>query len=256
MRLTFLGANRQVTGSRYLVEAGGLRMLVDCGLFQEREYQSRNWEPSPVPVEEIDCLLLTHAHLDHSGLIPRLVSQGFSGTVLATRATVELAGIVLRDSGHLQEEDAAHKRRRHEKERRRGRFPEVPLYTRAEAEAALPRFRSVAYDDPVSLNDHVVVHFRDAGHILGSAMLEIVAEEHGEIRRLVFSGDVGQWDQPLVRDPSLLGEADYVVVESTYGNRLHRDAGDPVEILCEAINHSEKRGGNLIIPTFAIERAQ
>lgn len=256
MKLTFLGANQQVTGSRYLVEAGGLRLLVDCGLFQEREYLERNWASPPVPVEEIDQVLLTHAHLDHCGLVPRLVNQGYRGPVTATHASVDLAGIVLRDAGHLQEEDAAHKRSRHRKERRKGPHPEVPLYTRRDAEAAIQQFQGVPYDQPIRLNDAVTACYRDAGHILGSAMLELGVKENGRERRLVFSGDVGQWDRPLVRDPSLIGSADYVVVESTYGNRSHWDEGDLEEALGEVVNETESRGGNLIIPTFALERAQ
>jgi len=239
-----------------LLEAGGLKLMVDCGLFQERKFLERNWAPSPVPPGEIDCLLLTHAHLDHCGLIPRLVHEGFAGEIVATRASAELAEIVLRDAGHLQEEDAAHKKRRHERERRKGRYPEVPLYTAKDAEDALPLFRRVGYGEAVELKEQVSVRFYDAGHILGSSMVEITARENGQERRLIFSGDIGQWNKPLVRDPSLFERADYVVVESTYGDRNHKDEGDVEDQLCEVVNAAEEAGGNLIIPTFAIERAQ
>ena len=256
MKLKFLGASRQVTGSRYLVQAGGLNLLVDCGLFQERAFLERNWEPSPVPPDDIDFLLLTHAHLDHSGLIPKLAREGFANPVITTGASAELARIVLRDAGHLQEEDAAFKKKRHQREGRKARHPEIPLYTMQDAENALPLFQSVRYGEEAALNDQVSARFYDAGHILGAAMLELKVRENGQPRRLVFSGDVGQWDKPLVRDPSLFEEADYIVVESTYGDRNHRDEGDVEERLCEVVNQTVKAGGNLIIPTFAIERAQ
>ena len=256
MKLKFLGATRQVTGSRYLVEAGGLKLLVDCGTFQERAFLERNWEPSPVPPDKIDYLLLTHAHLDHSGLIPKLVSEGFAKPVITTEASVELAHIVLRDSAKLQEEDALFKKKRHQRERRKGRYPEIPLYTVKDAEDALPLFRSVPYNEMTRLNDQVSVRFHDAGHILGSAMLELSLRENGQVRTLVFSGDIGQWQKPLVKDPSVFEKADYVVMESTYGDRNHKDEGDIEELLCQVINETVKTGGNLIIPTFAIERAQ
>ena len=256
MEIQFLGANGQVSGSRYLVQAGGVRLLVDCGLFQERAFLERNWEPSPVPPDSIDAVLLTHAHLDHSGLIPRLVREGFARPVISTAASADLARIVLRDAGHLQEEDAAFKLRRHQREGRKGRHPVVPLYTVADAEKALPLFKGVRYGSVTPINDRVSVRFHDAGHILGSAMLELEVREDGDVRRLVFSGDVGQWDKPLVRDPSLLPQADYVVVESTYGDRNHQDDGNVEERLCEVVNHTVEAGGNLIIPVFAIERAQ
>ena len=256
MKLQFLGANRQVTGSRYLLEAGGLRLLIDCGMFQEREFLERNWEPSPVPPGELDYLLLTHAHLDHVGLLPRLVGEGFDQPVITTRASAELAQIVLRDAAHIQEEDAEYKRKRHGREGRKGRHPVVPLYDAADAEAALKLLRGVRYGEPVTLNEHVTARFHDAGHILGSAMIELTVTDGGAERRLVFSGDLGQWDKALVRDPTLLERAEYVVMESTYGNSSHREAGDPEDQLCDVINETVERGGNLVIPTFAIERAQ
>ncbi|MFH1572194.1 MAG: MBL fold metallo-hydrolase, partial [Gemmatimonadota bacterium] len=256
MRLQFLGANHQVTGSRYLLEAGGLKLLVDCGLFQERKYAERNWEKSPVPPGDIDFLLLTHSHVDHVGLVPRLVKEGFDQPIICTRASAEIARIVLLDSGRLQEEDAEFKKRRHQREGRRGKYPEVPLYTEADAQRALPYFRGVPYGEEVSLNEAVSVRFVEAGHILGSASLVVTARENGEARTVVFSGDLGQWDKALVRDPNPPTQADYVVMESTYGDSLHTDHGDPEDLLCQVINDAVERGGNIVIPTFAIERAQ
>ena len=256
MRLQFLGANNQVTGSRYLLEAGGLRLQVDCGMFQERKYRGLNWEPSRVPPGDIDFLLLTHSHVDHVGLVPRLVKNGYDQPIYATRASAEIARIVLLDAAHIQEEDAEFKRRRHQREGRKGKHPELPLYTRADVERSLPLFRGVGYDEPVALSDEVSVRFTDAGHILGSASVEVTARENGATRRIVFSGDIGQWDKALVRDPTPPAQADYIVMESTYGDSLHTDPGDPEEMLCQVINETVDAGGNVIIPTFAIERAQ
>ncbi len=258
VKLQFLGANRQVTGSRYFLQAGGLRLLIDCGLFQERAFLGRNWDASPVPPDQIDFLLLTHAHLDHSGLIPKLVGEGYSRPILTTAASAELARIVLLDSARIQEEDAAFKKKRHEREGRRATHPEIPLYTVADAEAALPLLEGVHYDEPVSLNDRVTVRYHDAGHILGSAMLELTVDENGQRsgRRLLFSGDIGQWDRPIIRDPSVFEGADYVVMESTYGDRVHEAHGDVDALLCDIVNGAVAAGGNVVIPTFAIERAQ
>jgi metallo-beta-lactamase family protein len=256
VKLRFLGANRQVTGSRYLLEAGGLRLLVDCGLFQQREDAHHNWEPSPVAPGDVDRVLLTHAHLDHSGLLPKFVAEGYTGPVLTTPASMELSQIVLEDAARIQEEDAAYKKRRHEKEGRRGRYPEVPLYTGADAAAALRLFERVSYGEPVALNEHVRAVYHDAGHILGSAMVEVVAREDGNSRRVVFSGDIGPWTRPLSHDPTVFAEADYVVMESTYGDRDHVDAEPIPDALSRIINDVVERGGNVVIPTFAIDRAQ
>ena len=256
MKLRFFGATRHVTGSCFLLEAAGLRLLIDCGMFQEREHLAKNWEMLPVPPEDIHCLLLTHAHLDHSGLIPRVVRAGFQESILATRATADLAKIVLHDTAHIQEEDAAFKRKRHGRQKRRGPYPVVPLYTAADVDAALPLFRGVGYGESVRLSDDVAVTFHDAGHILGSAMIELTLKENGQSRTVIFSGDIGQWDKPIVRDPTLFEHADYVVMESTYGGRNHQLAGEIDDQLCAVINETAKAGGNIVIPTFAIERAQ
>jgi len=256
MKLHFLGANRQVTGSRYMLEAGGLKLMIDCGLFQERAFQHRNWEPSPVPPAGVDHVLLTHAHLDHVGLVPKLVVDGFNGPVHATAATVDLAEIVLRDTAKIQMEDAQYKRRRHRKEGRRGPRPVVPLYDNDDVDRAMRRFHRVPMHVPVQLNDAVSVTWHVAGHILGSAMLEVRVREAGEDRVVVFSGDIGQADRPLVRDPHHFTRADVVVMESTYGDRDHQRPADMVASLGEVIRRTARRGGNVVIPTFAIERAQ
>ena len=256
MRLHFLGANRQVTGSRYCLEVGRRKTLIDCGMFQERAYLARNWEPGPIPPAEIDALLLTHVHIDHSGLIPRLVHHGFSGPIYCTQPSVPLAGIVLQDAAEIQVEDAAYKQKRHAKEGRRGQHPEIPLYTVDDAQRSLRHFQGVPYGRPLQLDPALRVTFYDAGHILGSAMLEVEAQENGQPVRLIFSGDIGQWNKPLVRDPTLFEQADYVVMESTYGDRLHDHQRDVESQLSEVIHETVRRGGNVVIPTFAVERAQ
>jgi metallo-beta-lactamase family protein len=256
MKLAFLGAARQVTGSSYFIEAGGLRILVDCGLYQERAYLDRNWDPFPVEPRGIDVLLLTHAHLDHSGLIPRLVRDGFAGTILTTAATADILSIALMDSAEIQEEDAAFKKRRHEREGRTVGHPVGPLYTTQDVQATMPLVEEVAYESPLDLGEAVSVRFRDAGHILGSAMIELTVREDGPPRTLVFSGDIGQWDMPFVRDPSLFEKADYVIMESTYGDRDHEDPGRIDALLAAIIRETAAAGGNVVIPTFAIERAQ
>ena len=252
MKLTFLGANRQVTGSCYCLEVGGLRIMIDHGMFQEREFLWRNWETCPVAPAQIDALLLTHAHLDHVGRLPKLVAEGFRGPVITTEPTVDLADIILNDSARLQEEDVAYKRKRHAREKRRDARPAVPLYTVDDVQRTLPLIRGVKYRDPVQLNGSVTVTFHDAGHILGSSMLEIVAEG----RRIIFSGDIGQAEKPFIEDPSVFQHADVVVMESTYGDRDHNSHRDVETALAEVINRTVPGGGNVLIPTFALERAQ
>lgn len=255
-KLHFLGANRQVTGSRYCIESDGTKVLVDCGMFQEREFLARNWEASPIPPAEVNALLLTHVHIDHCGLIPKLARDGFTGPIHCTRPSVPLGEVLLRDSADIQEEDAAYKKRRHKREGRRGPYPEVPLYTERDVEHCLPQFVGHPYQTKVAVSDTISAVFHDAGHILGSAMLEVLLENDGRRRRVVFSGDVGQWKKPLLRDPSLFDQADYVVMESTYGDREHEKAGDIETQLAEAITATFARRGKVVIPTFAVERAQ
>ncbi len=256
MKLAFLGAARQVTGSSYYFEADGLRGLVDCGLYQERPFLDRNWDPFPVPPDELDFILLTHAHLDHSGLIPRVVKDGFAGTILTTAATADLMSIALMDSADIQEEDAAAKIRRHQREGRTVDHPIVPLYTTEDVQATMPMVEEADYDESVRLSDAVSVRFRDAGHILGSAMIELTVRVGAATRIAVFSGDIGQWDMPFVCDPTVFEKADYVVMESTYGDRDHEDPGRIDELLARTIVETAAAGGNVVIPTFAIERAQ
>jgi metallo-beta-lactamase family protein len=255
-RLQFLGANRQVTGSRYRLDAAGATVLIDCGLFQERCCLERNWEPSPVAPDKIAALILTHAHLDHCGLIPRLVADGYAGPIHATFPSIDLARLVLEDSARIQEEDAAYKRRRHQREGRRGPHPEAPLYTVAEARRAFKRFRPMPYGEDLVINPGLRVRGVDAGHILGSASLEVRIEGPQGTRRIVFSGDVGPPQRPLLRDPEGLAAADYVVLESTYGDREHPSAEGVLDTLAEVINQTVERGGNVLMPTFAIDRAQ
>ena len=256
MKLRFLGATRQVTGSSYFLDACGVRILVDCGLFQERNYVHRNWDSFPVPPEEINCLLLTHVHLDHSGLIPKLVKEGFAGDILLTPPSKELLPIVIQDSARMQEEDAAFKKKRHEKEGRTGPYPETPLYTVQDAEKCIPLLKDVPYEEPLPLGDRVKVCFHDAGHILGSAMIEITVEDENGPQNIIFSGDIGQWNNPFVNNPSVFDRADYVVMESTYGDRNHGSLEDIDEKLCNVINNTVNAHGNVLIPAFIIERAQ
>ena len=256
MKIHFLGANCQVTGSRYCLEAGGKQVMIDCGMFKERQFVSRNWEVTPIPPNQLDALVLTHAHLDHCGLIPRLVSRGFGGMIYSTRPTVDLAEVIMRDSAKIQEEDAAYKKRRHKREGRKGKYPATALYNGRDVDQTMPLFQGCPYDEPVNVTEAISVTFHDAGHILGSAMLEFLVRENGSERRLLFSGDIGQWENPLIRDPSLFEQADFVVMESTYGDRDHRDGGDVETQLRDVINRTMSQGGKLVIPTFAVERAQ
>jgi len=254
--VNFLGAAQNVTGSAYCLEANGVRLLVDCGLYQERELAARNWDPFPIPPHTIDAVLLSHAHLDHSGLLPKLVREGFAGKIYCTHATYDIVQIILMDAAHLQEQDAEFKRKRHQREDRKGPYPEVPLYTAKDATASFPRFSPVGYEETTKLGEGVEATFHDAGHVLGSSMVKVKVSRNGEQRTLVFSGDVGRWDKPMLRDPTIFEEADYILVESTYGDRLHEDQKGIETTLAEIINSTRKRGGNIVIPSFAFERAQ
>jgi metallo-beta-lactamase family protein len=255
-KLRFLGATQNVTGSRFLLEVKKTKLLVDCGLYQERHLKSRNWEPFAVRPADIDAVLLTHAHLDHCGLLPKLVREGFRGPILCTPATSEIAQIVLADSGHLQEEDAEYKRKRHEKEGRKGAYPEVPLYTAADAQACTPLFQPVRYGRTTQIDGGLEATFYDAGHILGSSMIKIKFPIDGEYRTILFSGDIGRPNRPIVRDPAVFEEADYVLLESTYGDREHQPTEDVEDAIGKVINSTKQAGGNIIVPSFAIERSQ
>jgi len=226
IKLQFLGAAQNVTGSRHLLEANGTKILVDCGLYQERQFRARNWEPFNCPPESLDAVLLTHAHLDHCGLLPKLVKEGFKGRIYCTAATSEITRIILLDSAHIQEEDAKYKLKRHKKEGRKGPHPVEPLYTTAEAEACFPQFSSVKYKQPVKIGNGVEATFCDAGHVLGSSIIRVKVSQNGQDRTVIFSGDIGRPDRPIVQDPSIVEQADYVLVESTYGDRVHEGPED------------------------------
>ncbi|MGN0880321.1 MAG: MBL fold metallo-hydrolase RNA specificity domain-containing protein [Oligosphaeraceae bacterium] len=256
LRIRFYGAAENVTGSCYLLEACGRRVLIDCGLYQERELKARNWQPFPFEASELDAVVLTHAHLDHCGRLPLLRRAGYTGPVYCTRATAGIARIVLLDCAKINEEDAEFKRQRHERENRRPEHPEVPLYTVDEANEVLPQLTPWDFGQPLELGPGLTVEFVYIAHILGAAALRFTAEEGGETRRVVFSGDVGRCDMPILKDPLAIGGADYIVCESTYGDRQHGAPADIPGELADVVNDTERRGGNLIIPSFAIERTQ
>ncbi len=250
--LTFYGATGNVTGSRYLLKTPEKQLLIDCGLFQGfKENRLRNWESFPVAPSSIDAVLLTHAHIDHSGYIPRLCQQGFSGRIHCTCATQDLCDIMLRDSAHLQEEDA----RWANKKGFSKHTPALPLYTAADAEKALTHFTPHYYGEDIFLTDSLRIKFKDAGHILGSSFVDVKTTYQNKTRRVIFSGDLGRPSRPILWDPVQVYEVDYLVLESTYGNRLH-DQKPAEEELARVINESLQRGGVLVIPSFAVGRTQ
>ncbi|MFX4261439.1 MBL fold metallo-hydrolase RNA specificity domain-containing protein [Pelotomaculum propionicicum] len=254
MRLQFLGAAGIVTGSCFLLEAANTRIMIECGMYQGRkEIRERNYESFKVSPRTVDYVLLTHAHIDHSGLIPKLIKNGFKGKIYATVPTVELCEVLLPDSAYIQEMEVERKNR---KNRRAGRGLIEPIYTVNEAYKSLSQFLAVTYDEIIQLTPDIRVRFVDAGHILGSAMIEICVRENGSDTKLVFSGDIGNKDRPIIKNPSYIDEADYVVMESTYGARLHEQKEKEIESLHSIIWETYKRGGNLIIPAFAVERTQ
>jgi len=248
MQLTFLGATGTVTGSRYLVHEGDTRLLVDCGLFQGyKQLRLRNWAPLPVAASSLDAVVLTHAHIDHSGYLPLLVRQGFRGRILCTEATLELCKLLLRDSAHLQEEEAEYANRhgfsRH--------HPALPLYTVGDAEAALRQFEPRPFDAPFVPAPGFSARFLPAGHILGAAMVELEAGG----RRILFSGDLGRPHDPIMQAPATVKDTDTLVLESTYGDRLH-ETEDAGALLARVITRTAARGGVVVIPAFAVARAQ
>ena len=251
MKLTFFGAAKAVTGSCHCLEVNGTRILIDCGLQQgrdERDNRVLDFAPG-----YIDYVIVTHAHIDHTGRIPLLVKQGFHGKIVTTRLTGQLMSIMLRDSAHIQESDAQWQ---NQKGRRAGRAPVEPLYTIADAENAMELVETYEYGERVELFEGVRLRFADAGHLLGSACLELWLTEEGVTRKIVFSGDLGNVDQPIIRDPQYIDEADYVVMESTYGDRLHEPPESYTQALAQIIDETFEKGGNVIIPSFAVGRTQ
>ncbi|NMP37390.1 MAG: MBL fold metallo-hydrolase [Clostridiales bacterium] len=251
MTLTFYGAAHEVTGSCMLLKACGKNIVIDCGMEQGKDI-FENQELS-LPAGEIDCVLLTHAHIDHSGKIPMFFAQGFRGEVYSTEATHMLCDIMLRDSAHIQEFEAEWRSR---KAKRAGGQPYVPLYTMDDAIGAVELFRSCPYNSVIDIADGIKIRFNDAGHLLGSASIEVWVTEDEGTEKIVFSGDIGNIEQPIINDPSYVDEADYVVVESTYGDRSHGERPDYINNLTQVIQRTFDRGGSLIIPSFAVGRTQ
>ncbi len=252
MKLTFLGATHEVTGSCTLIEIGGVYGLVDCGMEQGADVYVN--QPLPVSPGQLDFVLLTHAHIDHSGDLPLLFKNGYSGPIYATGATSHLCEIMLRDCAHIQESDAEWKSR---KSQRAGGPAVEPVYTMDDAEAAIAHLRPCDYGQQIHIAENVIIRFTDAGHLMGSGSIEVWLTEAGQTRKVVFSGDIGNLDQPIINDPQYLTEADYVITESTYGDRLHeKTTTNNVRFLADVIQRTLDRGGNLVIPSFAVGRTQ
>lgn len=255
MKLTFLGATQTVTGSKFLLETKDRRLLIDCGLFQGlKELRLRNWEAPPVDPKSVDAIVLTHAHIDHTGYLPRFVAQGFKGPVYATSATVDLARILLPDAAHLQEEEARF-RNKHQLSKHK---PALPLYTVDDALSTLRLLHAVQYRETIALSSGLGFDLVPAGHILGSSFVRF-REAGGETEKSVlFTGDIGRYDQPIILDPTSIETADYLILESTYGNRLHTDKNGQSgkDQLREVVVSTARRGGTVLIPSFAIGRAQ
>ena len=254
MKITFCGAAKIVPGSCYLIEAGNTKFLVDCGMLQwPRELSKLNYEPFKFNPAELDFMLLTHAHIDHCGLIPKLFINGFQGKIYATSATKDLVNILLQDSAKIQAENAEQDNRRRQ---RTGEKPRMPLYSPLDAEKSMELFSDIEYRQMTKINDTISVRYQDAGHIIGSASIEVFVTEWDKTTKVVFSGDIWQRDVPIVKDPTLIAEADYVFMESTYGDRLHEDVANKEELLLKYVTDTYKRGGRLLIPSFAVERTQ
>lgn len=254
MKITFLGATKTVTGSNFLVEAAGKKFLVDCGMYQG--HAQEEWEnsaPFAFDVNDIDFMLLTHAHIDHSGRIPKLYKEGFRNKVYATKATCDLCSIMLPDSGHIQEMEIEWKNR---KRVRKGLNPEPPLYTAQQAIESLEIFEPVKYDEIIEITDKIHVRFNDAGHMLGSSIIEVWASENGKVIKTVFTGDIGNNDIPLLSSPTMIESADYLVMESTYGGRLHMRNDEKAEMFLNIVSETLDKGGTVVIPSFAVGRTQ
>lgn len=254
MKITFLGATKTVTGSNFLVEASGKKFLVDCGMYQgsiEQEYE--NEAPFPYDPTKIDFMLLTHAHIDHSGRIPKLYNEGYRNPIYAHKATCDLCSIMLPDSGHIQEMEVKWKNKKRE---RKGEKPLPPLYTAEDAARSIEVFVPVKYDEIINVTPEIHVRFNDAGHMLGSSIIEVWAKEGDKVTKAVFTGDLGNNDIPLLSSPTMIDSADFLVMESTYGSRLHMRNDDKAELFLKIVSETINNGGNVIIPSFAVGRTQ
>lgn len=254
MKVTFFGATKTVTGSNFLVEGAGKKFLIDCGLYQGLDKEEiKNAEPFPYDINEIDFMLLTHAHIDHSGRIPKLYKEGYRNKIYATNATCDLCAIMLPDSGHIQETETEWKNR---KRIRRGEELLVPIYDAETAARSLELFKGVPYDQIIELDDDIHVRFNDAGHMLGSSIIEVWIKENGVNKKIVFTGDLGNNDIPLLSEPTMIEDADFLVMESTYGNRLHMRNDNKAKLFIDIVTDTLRQGGTVVIPSFAVGRTQ
>ena len=251
LKIQFIGANHEVTGSCTLLEVCGKKYLVDCGMEQGQDTFEN--VPLPVPANAIEAVFLTHAHIDHSGMLPKLCKDGFRGPIYATESTCDLCNIMLQDSAHIQESEAEWKNR---KAKRAAQDLIEPVYNMMDAMQAISQFRRCRYSEPMEVAEGIVLRFTDIGHLLGSACIEFWLTENGETRKIVFSGDVGNLNQPLIKDPQPVEETEYLVIESTYGDRLHEAPGDVESELADVLQRTLDRGGNVVIPSFAVGRTQ
>ncbi len=254
MNITFLGATKGVTGSNFLVEGAGKKFIVDCGMYQgSSKEEMKNEESFAFDVNEIDFMLLTHAHIDHSGRIPKLYNEGYRNPIYATKATCDLCSIMLPDSGHIQEMEVEWKNR---KRKREGRILLPPLYTAQDAIKSMEIFKSVQYDEIIDINEDIHIRFSDAGHMLGSSIIEIWINEEGKQTKIVFTGDLGNNDIPLLSAPTMIERTDYLVMESTYGGRLHNRNDEKAQMFLKIVSETLEKGGTVVIPSFAVGRTQ
>lgn len=254
MNISFLGAAKTVTGSNFLVEAAGKKFLVDCGMYQGKiQEELENEAPFLYDPTKIDFMLLTHAHIDHSGRIPKLYNEGFRGKIYATKATCELCSIMLPDSGHIQEQESEWKNK---KRLRKGEKTKPPMYTAEDAIRCQEVFEPIKYDEIIDIDEHIHVRFNDAGHMLGSAIIEVWVEENGKTTKAVFTGDLGNNDIPLLSEPTMIDDADYLIMESTYGDRLHLRKQNKAEEFLKIVSETIQNGGTVVIPSFAVGRTQ
>ena len=254
MKITFLGATKMVTGSNFLVEAAGKKFIVDCGMFQGKaELEMENYRPFEFKPAEIDFMLLTHAHIDHSGRIPKLYNEGYKNPIYAHKATCDLCGIMLPDSGHIQEMESEWKNKKRE---RKGEKTYPPLYTAEDAINCLELFIPVKYDEIIQVDENIYVRFNDAGHMLGSSIIEVWAKENGKETKAVFTGDIGNNDIPLLDSPTMIENCDYLIMESTYGGRLHMQNDKKAELFLDIVSETIDNGGTVVIPSFAVGRTQ